>query len=103
MDFLEGFGLKAEIRYDPMLDYWLRMISGAFSLLGGAFFALALNPRQYWTAIPLFGFLMVGEGLILLFSGLRLHLSWLPFVADTMACLSAGLGILWLWRKANVK
>src|ERR1044072_279853 len=32
-EFLEGLGAKP-IAYDPMLDYWLRMAAGAFTLIG---------------------------------------------------------------------
>ncbi|MDB6025716.1 MAG: hypothetical protein JWM68_1939 [Verrucomicrobiales bacterium] len=92
---LQQLGLK-EVSYDPMLDYWLRMASGAFFLVGVIFFLAAMNPRKYAVLLPVFGWLMVAEGAILLFHGIRLGLPALPFYADTLACLLAGSGILYL-------
>jgi len=67
----QGMGAKP-IAYDPMLDYWLRMICGAFTLVGVWYLVLALWPRKFAVAIPWFGWLMIAEGVILLISGLRL-------------------------------
>ena len=41
---LQGMGAKP-ITYDPMLDYWLRMASGAFGLVGIWYFILMLRFR----------------------------------------------------------
>jgi len=90
---LQGLG-AGSIPSDPMLDYWLRMASGAFALVGCLFFLFALQPERYAVVIPWFGWLMVVEGGILLVHGIRLGLPPLPFYADTSACLFAGAGIL---------
>ena len=82
-----------------MLDYWLRMASGAFGLVGFLFLLLAIRPVHYANIIPWFGWLMVCEGVILLFHGLRLHLPPFPFYADTAACFIGGIGILGTIRK----
>lgn len=50
----QGMGAKP-IAYDPMLDYWLRMISGAFALIGLWYLALAIWPGKFAVAIPWFG------------------------------------------------
>lgn len=94
---LQGLG-ASEMRFDPMLDYWLRMTSGAFSLLGVLFFVLAWNPVRHAAVIPWFGGLMIAEGIILGVHGLRLNLSPLPFMADSAACLAGGAAIVWLSR-----
>lgn len=98
--FLEGLGAKP-IAYDPMLDYWLRMAAGVFSLVGVWFLVLAIWPKKFVTAIPFFGALMLIEGLILLAHGLRLSLPPFPFYGDVSACLIAGIGILFLSRSAR--
>ncbi|HVU28008.1 MAG TPA: hypothetical protein VHG71_09770 [Verrucomicrobiae bacterium] len=98
--FLEGLGAKP-IAYDPMLDYWLRMAAGAFSLVGVWFLVLAIWPKKFVVAIPFFGALMLVEGLILLVHGLRLSLPPFPFYGDVSACLIAGTGILFLSRSAQ--
>jgi len=97
---LEGLGAKP-IPYDPMLDYWLRMASGAFGLVGIWYLMLMLWPRKFHAAIPWFGALMIAEGLLLMFHGVRLHLPPFPFFGDTAASLVGGGGILWLAKAAK--
>lgn len=97
---LQGMGAKP-ISYDPMLDYWLRMASGAFGLVGVWYLILMLQPRKLYPAIPWFGVLMIAEGFILLVHGVRLHLPPLPFYADTAACFLGGGGILVFARAAR--
>ena len=46
VELLQGLGLK-NVAYDPMLDYWLRMASGAFFLVGILFLLFAVNPKKY--------------------------------------------------------
>ena len=82
--------------YDPMLDYWRRMVCGAFGLVGCWYVMLMLWPRIFSVAIPWFGAIMVVEGIILLVHGLRLSLPPFPFYGDTAACLLLGGGIVYL-------
>jgi hypothetical protein len=96
----QGMGAKP-IAYDPMLDYWLRMVSGAFALVGLWYLALALWPRKFAVVIPWFGWIMVAEGVILLISGLRLGLGPLPFYGDVATCLIGGAGIVLFARHAK--
>ena len=96
-----GMGAKP-IAYDPMLDYWLRMIGGAFTLIGLWYLALALWPRKFAAAIPWFGWIMVLEGIILLVSGLRLGIGPFPFYGDVAACFLGGAGILFFAKVARV-
>ena len=95
-----GMGAKP-IAYDPMLDYWLRMICGAFTLIGLWYLALALWPRKFAAAIPWFGWIMVLEGVILLVSGLRLGIGPFPFYGDVAACFLGGAGILFFAKAAR--
>src|ERR1017187_9304027 len=75
---LQGLGAKP-IAYDPMLDYWLRMASGAFFLMGVLYFVLMWHPQKYQNIIPSSGWLMIAEGVVLLAHGVRLSLPPLPF------------------------
>jgi hypothetical protein len=68
---LRGLGAKP-IAYDPMLDYWLRMASGAYALIGAWYLALMIWPQKFAAAIPWFGALMLLEGFLLLFHGRHL-------------------------------
>ncbi|MBC8096903.1 MAG: hypothetical protein H7Y43_13940 [Akkermansiaceae bacterium] len=97
---LQGMGAKP-IAYDPMLDYWLRMASGAFALVGTGYLLLAIYPRKFAVILAWFGWIMVIEGVILLGHGLRLGLAPFPFIGDVSASLAGGMGILAL-RKAAV-
>lgn len=90
---LQGLGAR-EIPADPMLDYWLRMASGAFGLVGMLYALLAWRPLRYASVIPALGWLMLLEGAVLLVHGTRLTLPPFPFVADVAACFVGGLGIL---------
>src|SRR5271154_6400327 len=65
---LQQLGAKP-IAYDPMLDYWLRMAAGAFALIGGWYFTLAIWPQKFHAAIPWFGWFMILEGAVLLVHG----------------------------------
>ena len=96
----QGMGAKP-IAYDLMLDYWLRMICGAFTLVGLWYLALALWPHKFSVAIPFFGWLMIAEGVIVLVAGLRLGLGPFPFFGDVVACFLGGAGILAFARAAR--
>src|SRR5262245_30609503 len=92
---LQGLGAQP-ITYDPMLDYWLRMASGAFGLVGCLYLVMMIWPEKYHAAIPWFGALMLVEGGILLVHGLRLSLPPFPFYGDVAASFVGGGGILYL-------
>ena len=97
---LQGLGAQP-IAYDRMLDYWLRMAAGAFTLIGCWYLVLMIWPGKFHAAIPWFGLLMLVEGAILLIHGLRLSLPPFPFYGDTTACFLGGGGILYLSRYAK--
>ncbi len=88
------------ISYDRMLDYWLRMASGAFTLVGIGYLLLAINPRKHASILPWSGWLMVVEGTVLAVHGFRLELSPFPFYGDVAACFVGGGGILALRKSA---
>ena len=54
IDAIRAFGAQP-IAYDALLDYWMRMFSGAFALLGCWYLALMAWPRKFAVAIPWFG------------------------------------------------
>jgi len=87
-----------DIAHDPMVDYWRRMASGAFTGIGVFVFIVALRPSKFENIIGLIGVLSVFEGLILLIHGLRLRLPPFPFYGDVFFCLFIGAGI-WILRK----
>lgn len=100
LEALQGLG-AGDIPHDRMLDYWLRMTAGAFTLVGGLFLVLAFRPQKYWNVIPWFGGFMLIEGLIIAIHGLRLSLPPFPFYGDVSACVLGGLGILFFWSRED--
>ena len=51
---MEGFGARP-IEYDKMLDYWLRMASGAFGLIGCLYLLPTIRPRRFQEFVPWLG------------------------------------------------
>jgi len=96
-DLMEALGART-VAYDRMLDYWLRMASGAFGLIGGIYVLVLVSPKRFAAMIPWMGALGVVEGLVLLCHGLRLDLEPWPLYGDVSACLVSGGGILLCWQ-----
>ena len=92
---LQSMG-AGQIPNDPMLNYWLRMAAGGFTFVGIIFLLIGINPERYRNIIGLMAILMFFEGLIILFSGLRLHLKPFPFYSDAGFCILSGLTIFYL-------
>lgn len=95
----EFVGLIADVdttpfESDPMFDYWLRMASSVFALVGLGYLGLAIWPTRFAIVLPFAGAFMILEGLVLLIHGLRLGLDPVPFLGDTTFCLAGGIGIL---------
>lgn len=99
---MEGFGAGA-VEYDRMLDYWLRMASGAFGLIGCLYLLPSVRPVKFREFIPWLGLLSLVEGLVLMVHGVRLGLGPWPFYGDVAACLVSGVGILACWRLARAE
>lgn len=97
---LSGLG-AGPLPNDPMLDYWLRMAGGGFTMIGGIFAAILINPRQYAVLLPLMAYLSIAEGIVLLISGLRLGLPPFPFWGDTGFCIGVGVGILAVYPRVT--
>lgn len=95
---LQGLG-AGDIPYDRMLDYWLRMTSGAFASIGMLFAAAAIRPARMSAMLPWLAALMIIEGTVIGLHGMRLGLSGFPFLGDLTACFVTGLGILWCLKK----
>ena len=98
-DAMEGFG-ASPVTYDRMLDYWLRMASGGFALVGCLYLLLMIWPRRFREIVPFMGWFALIEGVVLLGHGLRLGLHPWPFYGDVSACFVSGGGILICWRSA---
>ena len=97
---LSGLG-AGPIPDDPMLNYWLRMAGGGFTMVGVVFAAILVAPKKYAILIPLMAWLSIAEGAILLVSGLRLGLPPFPFWGDTSFCLGIGVGLLLVHPRAK--
>ena len=97
---LQSMG-AGQIPNDPMLNYWLRMAAGGFTVVGVIFLLAGLQPDKYRNIIGLMGVLMFLEGIIIFISGLHLGLKLFPFWSDAGFCLLAGSAI-WFLRNAKI-
>lgn len=95
-EHLEKFGGSNEIPNDVMLNYWMRMASGAFGIVGLFFLLSAWKPYEYKNIIPILGYCSIFEGLILLYYGIKFDLPIFPFGPDVAIALIPGIGILLL-------
>ena len=59
------------IEYQPLLDYWLKMASGAFGCIGLLFFVVYRNKKKFKNLIPLLGYGSIFIGVILTISGIN--------------------------------
>ena len=90
---LRNMGAAAPIT-DPQIQYWFRMATGGWSIVGLFFLAVFLKPEKYKNLIPLLAGASLFEGVILLIHGMMLHLPWFPFAGDVAFCLLVGAGLL---------
>lgn len=95
-EHLEKFGGSGEIPNDVMLNYWMRMASGAFGIVGAFFLLAAWKPFLYKEIIPVLAYGSILEGAILLFYGLKFELPIFPFGPDVAIALIPGIGIMLL-------
>lgn len=102
-EHLEKFGGSGEIPNDVMLNYWMRMASGAFGFVGAFFLLAAWRPLFYKNIIPILAYGSILEGAILLFYGLKFELPIFPFGPDVAIALIPGIGILFLRGELNRK
>jgi hypothetical protein len=87
----------------PIYDYWFRMASSVFGMIGLFYLLLAWNPAKFAAVIPYAGWFMIIEGAILLVHGLILGLPPTPWLGDVGFCIVGGAGILVCLRKSNLQ
>lgn len=96
---LQNMGATAPVA-DLQIQYWFRMATGAWSIIGFLYLMVLLKPQKYNNLIPLLGWGSLFEGIVLLIHGLYLNLPLFPFVGDVGFCLVVGGGLL-LTNKDN--
>ena len=79
---------------DLQIQYWFRMATGAWSIIGFLYLIVLLKPQKYNNLIPLLAWGTVFEGIVLLIHGLYLNLPLYPFAGDVGFCLIVGGGLL---------
>ena len=90
---LQNMGATAPVA-DLQIQYWFRMATGAWRIIGFLYLMVLLKPQKYNNLIPLLGWGTLFEGIVLLIHGLYLNLSIFPFVGDVGFCLVVGGGLL---------
>ena len=94
---LQNMGATAPMA-DLQIQYWFRMATGAWSIIGFLYLMVLLKPQKYENLIPLLALGTLFEGIVLLIHGLYLNLPLFPFAGDVGFCLIVGGGLL-LCRK----
>ena len=90
---LQNMGATAPIT-DLQGQYWFRMATTAWSIIGFLYLIVLLKPQKYNNLIPLLAWGTVFEGIVLLIHGLYLNLPLFPFAGDVGFCLIVGGGLL---------
>ena len=90
---LQNMGAAAPIT-DVQVQYWFRMATGAWSIIGFLYLMVLLKPQKYNNLIPLLAWGTLFEGIVLLIHGLYLNLPLFPFAGDVGFCLIVGGGLL---------
>ena len=90
---LQNMGTAAPIT-DLQIQYWFRMATGAWSIIGFLYLMVLLKPQKYNNLIPLLGWGTLFEGIVLLLHGLYSNLPIFPFAGDVGFCLLVGGGLL---------
>ena len=90
---LQNMGAASPIT-DLQIQYWFRMATGAWSIIGFLYLIVLLKPQKYNNLIPLLAWGTVFEGIVLLIHGLYLNLPLFPFAGDVGFCLIVGGGLL---------
>ena len=90
---LQNMGATAPIT-DGQVQYWFRMATGAWSIIGFFYLMTLLKPQKYSNLISLLAWGTLFEGIVLLIHGLYLNLPLFPFAGDVGFCLIVGGGLL---------
>ena len=90
---LQNMGAASPVT-DVQVQYWFRMATGAWSIIGFLYLMVLLKPQKYNNLIPLLGWGTLFEGIVLLIHGLYLNLPIFPFAGDVGFCLIVGGGLL---------
>ena len=90
---LQNMGAASPIT-DVQVQYWFRMATTAWSIIGFLYLMVLLKPQKYNNLIPLLAWGTVFEGIVLLIHGLYLNLPLFPFAGDVGFCLIVGGGLL---------
>ena len=90
---LQNMGATAPIT-DGQVQYWFRMATGAWSIIGFLYLMVLLKPQKYNNLIPLLAWGTVFEGIVLLIHSLYLNLPIFPFAGDVGFCLIVGGGLM---------
>jgi len=90
---LQNMGAATPVT-DVHVQYWFRMATTVWSIIGFLYLIVLLKPQKYNNLIPLLAWGTLFEGIVLLIHGLYLNLPLFPFAGDVGFCLIVGGGLL---------
>ncbi len=81
--------------------YLARSTSMLYAVHGFLAFLVALKIDKYWELVPIFGWLHVFMGVVMLGTDLNAGMPWYWTAAEGVPIACAGLLIVWMWNKAG--
>lgn len=85
----------------PITIYLARSTSLLYAIHGLLMVIVSLDLQRYWPLVPVFGWLHVIIGLLMLGIDLTTPMPWYWTAAEGIPISMAGLAIIWLHRRAN--
>ena len=90
--------MGCQVRYDPKLDYWLRMTAFVFCWVGFLSLKAFVQFERSTEMVFYLGVLNTIGGLILVITGFQLNIPFNEFIPDSLFCLSTGSVMLYSSR-----
>ena len=101
MATIHGWLALGEFPDRPITIYLARSTSLLYAIHGLLILIVSFNLERYWPLVPVFGWLHVVIGLLMLGIDLTAPMPWYWTAAEGIPISIAGLVIIWLYRQAN--
>lgn len=102
MATIHGWLGLGEFPDQPITIYLARSTSLLYAIHGLLMVIVSFDLNRYWPLVPVFGWLHVVIGLLMLGIDLTTPMPWYWTAAEGIPISLAGLVIIWLYRRANL-
>ena len=101
MATIHGWLGLGEFPEEAITIYLARSTSLLYAIHGLLMVIVSFDLQRYWPLVPVFGWLHVALGLLMLGIDLTTPMPWYWTAAEGIPISIAGLVIIWLYRRAN--